>query len=111
MNRTAQDYRRATSDALASQLDNLIESASELLDNLNEQRSDAAETLRSRASQNIEGARRRLASMKRQMPESAAEAARLAAGFARENPWSTVAIGTLLVGSLAALLYMTLSDD
>lgn len=118
MNRTIEQHRRATSDALASQLDELIASASDLLDNLNEQRNDATATLRTRASRNIEGARRRLASMKDQMPESAADAARVAAGYARnaagyarDNPWSAVAIGTLVVGSLAALLYLSTSDD
>ena len=109
MFRTTEANRRATSDALASQLDDLIESAGELLENLNEQRGEATEALRSRASRNIEGARRRLSGLKRQVPESTMEAARVAADYARRNPWSTVAVGTLVVGAVAALLYMNTS--
>jgi ElaB/YqjD/DUF883 family membrane-anchored ribosome-binding protein len=102
---------RARSDALAGQLDALIESAGELLDNLNEQRSDATATLRTRATRNIENARRGLASLKRHVPEGTAEAARIASGFARRNPWTAVAVGTVIAASIGALLYMSLSDD
>jgi ElaB/YqjD/DUF883 family membrane-anchored ribosome-binding protein len=109
MMRTIDAHKRATSDALASQLDDLIASASDLLDNLNEQRSDTASALRSRATRNIEGARRRLNDLKRQVPESAGQAARAAARYAQRNPWSAVAAGTLVVGAVAALLYMSTS--
>src|SRR5262245_5498076 len=111
MARTLEANARRTSDALASQLDELIESAGELLDSLNDQRDDAASALRSRASKNIEGARRRLASLKRQVPEGATRAAQAAAGFARSNPWTAVAAGTAIAASIAAILYFTLSDD
>jgi len=110
-NRTAADTRRATSDMLASQLDELIESASDLLDNLNDHRGEAADALRSRVTRNIKDARRRLADFRPQVTESATEAARAAVGFARRNPWSTVAAGTVLVASIAALLYVSMSDD
>jgi ElaB/YqjD/DUF883 family membrane-anchored ribosome-binding protein len=96
---------------LASQLDELIESASDLLDSLNGQRSEAADAIRSRMSRNIATARRRLADIKPQVTEGATEAARAAVGFARQNPWSTVAIGTLLAASIAAVIYASMSDD
>jgi ElaB/YqjD/DUF883 family membrane-anchored ribosome-binding protein len=111
MARTIESHMRARSDALASQLDDLIASAGELLDNLNDQRSDATATLRSRATRNIENARRGLASLKRHVPEGTAEAARIASGFARRNPWTAVAVGAAIAASVGALLYMSLSDD
>src|SRR5690242_3134235 len=109
--RTAEHTRRATSDMLASQLDELIASASDLLDNLNEHRGEATDALRSRVTRNIKDARRRLADFRPQVTESATEAARAAVGFARRNPWSTVAAGTILVASIAALLYVSMSED
>jgi ElaB/YqjD/DUF883 family membrane-anchored ribosome-binding protein len=111
MARTVESHMRARSDALAGQLDDLIASAGELLENLNDQRSEATSTLRSRATRNIENARRGLASLKRHVPEGTAEAARIASGFARRNPWTAVAVGTLIAASVGALLYMSLSDD
>lgn len=111
MARTAEHRTRDTRDALAGQLDALIQSASELVDQLNDQGGDAAETLRKRASRNIETARRRLSSWRRDIPEGTAEAARIASGFARRNPWTAVAVGTVIAASIGALLYMSLSDD
>jgi ElaB/YqjD/DUF883 family membrane-anchored ribosome-binding protein len=101
---------RRTSKALATELEDLIESASDLLDNLNEQRGDGLETLRSRATRNIDGARRRLADLKPQMQRRAMRTTRAASRFARRNPWSTAAIGTAVVASVGALIYMSLSD-
>jgi len=111
MIRAAEVNVRKTSEALAGELDELIRSASELLDSLNDQRGEAVEGLRSRATRNIETARRRLADLKPQVIEGGAQAARAAVGFARQNPWSTVAVGALLVASLAALIYVSTSDD
>jgi len=111
MARTAESRMRETSDSLASQLDALIRSASDLMEELNDQGGEAAETLRKRASRNIETARRRLSSWSRDIPEGAAEAARIASGFARRNPWTAVAVGTAIAASIGALLYMSLSDD
>jgi len=111
MTRIAEHTKRATSDMLASQLDELIASASDLLDELNDQRGDATDALRSRVSRNLKTARSRLNDMKPQVVEGATQAARAAAGFARSNPWSTAAIGTVLVASLAMLVYASLSDD
>lgn len=99
-----------TSDSLATQLDHLIESAGELLDSLNDQRGEAAEGLRSRASRNIHSAREGLASLKPQVIDSGTRAARTAVEAARNNPWATVAVGTLLVASIATILYASLSD-
>src|SRR5512138_2463112 len=111
MARTAERRMRETSDSLASQLDAIIQSASELMDELNDQGGEAAETLRKRASRNIESARRRLSSWKQQVPEGTAEAARIASGFVRRNPWTAVAVGTVIAASIGALLYMSLSED
>ncbi len=111
MSRTTEAQMRRTSDALASEFDDLIRSSSELLESLNEQRGDAVEELRRRATRNIENARRRLAALKPQVQERATQAARAATGFARRNPWSAAAIGTLIVASVAALLYASMSDD
>jgi len=111
MIRTAEARARSVSEGFATELEELIQSAGELLDSLNEQRGDAVDGLRTRATRNIENARRRLADLKPQVQESAAEAARAAVGFARRNPWSAAAIGTLVVASLGVLLYMSLSDD
>ena len=82
-----------------------------LFRSLNEQRSDTTSALRSRASKSIDGARERLASFRRDVPESATRAARAAAGFARSNPWTAVAAGTAIAASIAAILYFSLSDD
>lgn len=111
MARLAEQTKRATSDMLASQLDELIASASDLLDELNDQRSDATSALRSRVSRNLKTARDRLDTLKPQVVEGATQAARAAAGFARSRPWSTAAIGGVLVASLALLVYAALSDD
>jgi ElaB/YqjD/DUF883 family membrane-anchored ribosome-binding protein len=109
---------RATGETLASQLDELIQSASNLLDTLDEQRGEATDAIRSRMRRNIEGARRRLEGLAPQVAEGATQvtegatrAARAAAGFARRNPWSTVAVGTVLVASIATILYASLSRD
>ena len=111
MMRTAETNMRETSDAIASELDQLIESASELLDTLNEQRSDVVEGLRERATRNIENARRRLGTLKPQVQERATQAAQAATGFARRNPWSAAAIGTVIVASVAAILYASMGED
>lgn len=111
MMRTAESTARRTSEALATELEDLIQSASDLLDNLNEQRGDAMEGLRTRAARNLESARSRLADLKPQVQRTAVDAARAASGFARRNPWSTAAIGTVVVASLGFLLYSMLSDD
>jgi len=102
---------RATGEMLASQLDELIQSASNLLDTLDGQRGEATDAIRSRMRRNIEGARRRLEDFTPQVTEGATNAARAAAGFARRNPWSTVAVGTVLVASIATILYASLSRD
>ena len=60
---------------------------------------------------NIENARRRLATLKPQVEERAAQASRAATGFARRNPWSAMAIGALIVASVAAVLYASMSED
>ena len=104
MTRTADANMRKTSDALASELDQLIQSASELLESLDEERGEAIDGLRSRAARNIGNARHRLAALKPQVLDGAAQAARATAGFARRNPWSAVAVGALIVGSVALLL-------
>jgi ElaB/YqjD/DUF883 family membrane-anchored ribosome-binding protein len=111
MIRTAEANVRKTSAALASELDELIQSASELLDSLNDQRGEAVQDLRTRATRNIDNARRRLAALKPQVVEGGAQAARAAVGFARNNPWSTVAIGAAVIGALAAVIYLSTSDD
>ena len=111
MIRTAEANVRKTSDLLASELDELIQSASDLLDSLNDQRGEAVDDLRSRATRNIDNARRRLAALKPQVMEGGAQAARAAVGFARANPWSTVAIGAAAVAALAAVIYLSTSDD
>jgi ElaB/YqjD/DUF883 family membrane-anchored ribosome-binding protein len=111
MPRTLEADARRTSDALANQLDELIASAGELLDSLNDQRDEAASALRSRASQNIDSARRRLASLRHQVPEGATRAAQAAADYARSNPWTAVAAGTAIAAAIAAVLYFSLSDD
>lgn len=111
MFRTAESRMRKTSDSLAGQLDHLIESASDLLDNLNDQRGDAVEGLRSRASRNIHHAGERLASLKPKVMDTGARAAHTAVDVARRNPWATVAVGTVLVASIATILYASLSED
>jgi ElaB/YqjD/DUF883 family membrane-anchored ribosome-binding protein len=111
MTRTAEAMADRTSDALASEMESLIQSASDLLESLNDQRGDAVEALRSRATRNIESARRRMAALEPQVREGATQAARAAAGFARRNPWSTVAIGTVILASVAMLLYASMSED
>jgi ElaB/YqjD/DUF883 family membrane-anchored ribosome-binding protein len=111
MTRTAEADLRKTGAALASELDELIESASALLESLHEQRGEAVDNLRSRATRNIDNARRRLAALKPQVQDGATKAARAAAGYARRNPWSAVAVGALIVASVGALIYMSTSDD
>jgi ElaB/YqjD/DUF883 family membrane-anchored ribosome-binding protein len=111
MRRKAHATADDMSDSLATELDGLIESASELLESLKEQRGEAIDGLRSRATRNIESARRRLADMAPQLQEGAIEVAKATRGFALRNPWSTVAIGTLVAASVGAILYATLSDE
>jgi ElaB/YqjD/DUF883 family membrane-anchored ribosome-binding protein len=101
---------RRTSESLVTELEDLIQSASDLLENLNEQRGDAVEGLRTRATRNIDSARRRIADMKPEVHRRARHATHAASEFARSNPWSTAAIGTAIAASLGALLYMSLSD-
>ncbi len=105
MTRRANANLRGASDALASELDDLIESASELLENLKDQRGEAVDNLRTRASRSIDNARRRLAAVKPQAQEAAAEAVRVAAGFVRRNPWRAVAIGALLFAAVGMFLH------
>ena len=111
MMRTAEARTRKASEALVTDLEELVQSASDMLDNLSDQRGEAVEKLRTRATRNIESARRRLADLKPQVQQRATDAARAATGFARRNPWSAAAIGALVIASVGALVYASLSDD
>jgi ElaB/YqjD/DUF883 family membrane-anchored ribosome-binding protein len=116
MSRTAEAQMRRSGNVLAGELEDLINSATELLESVKDQRGEAIDALRSRASRNLDKARQRAASLKPQMREAAtraADTATWAAGaatdFARRNPWSSVAIGTAVAAAVAILVYASSS--
>jgi ElaB/YqjD/DUF883 family membrane-anchored ribosome-binding protein len=91
----------------ASGLQSIIDSAEELLESVKDQQGALAAQLREKLSDAINKSRDRLDAFDAQ--EAASEAIDTTVGFVRNDPWRSVAIGTLAL--LAVTLLLRLSSD
>jgi ElaB/YqjD/DUF883 family membrane-anchored ribosome-binding protein len=98
--------KKAVADS-ASGLQSMIDSAEELLESVKDQQGAVAASLREKLSDTIDKARDRLDAFDAQ--EAASEAIDTTVGFVRNDPWRSVAIGTLAL--LAVTLLLRLSSD
>jgi ElaB/YqjD/DUF883 family membrane-anchored ribosome-binding protein len=91
MERTA-----AQSAALAKELRNVVRQAEELVIALSEDRDEALTLIRNRVSAALAAAKLRLTEMEENSDRFSKQAAVIAQGYGRENPWTVVAVGAAL---------------
>lgn len=100
------EHTATSSQALASELRNVLQQAEALLQAIGDDRDDAIEALRERVNSAVDTARARLADLESQAEQATQRAAVAAETYVREHPWTTVAIalsvglviGAVLVG-------------
>ena len=92
----------------ASSLRDVIDSAEDILEDVQNQKGRAADELRERLSGAVTNARAKLREL--DLPDSVSEAYDDSVNYARANPWTTVAVGSVAVLA-AVLLFRAISDD
>ena len=99
--------KKAVADS-ASGLQSMIDSAEELLESVKDQQGAVAASLREKLSDTIDKARDRLGAFDAQ--EAASEAIDTTVGFVRNDPWRSMAIGTLALLAVTLLLRLSSND-
>jgi ElaB/YqjD/DUF883 family membrane-anchored ribosome-binding protein len=99
MERTA-----ASSAALASELRIVLQQVEELIHAIGDDRDDALKTIRNRVNDAVGTAKDRLADIEKRAEVGARRASTAVRVYARENPWTTISIGSAVGLLLGAIL-------
>ena len=103
--------RLPVAESATEGLEAILDSAKEFMSTLSDQKGTAVDELRARLAATIDSTGERLASLRSRAGEAGRQAARSTLGYARSNPWKTVALAVLAVAAWQVVSHLAEGDD